>query len=208
MENLDRFEPAHENYIISLNKIEDVEESLIYFESAEILGTRRKYITVTNNRSNVDGLVKKLHQHGFYKSIVILDSDNNLKFYKIDHENSKCGEINGIEEITCTEHDLETLFKPRMKEHYLGCELKIAFTQVPPWLFIENNEMQGILVDFLKLIGESEQWKLTFLPHKPVYDEDISENYNFESLHDDFEDGIGGIQTESGSYSRISIYLK
>ncbi|KAK9891386.1 hypothetical protein WA026_014627 [Henosepilachna vigintioctopunctata] len=175
--------------ILHFEDIEDFNETLIHLKTFQIFGTRIKCICITENESNVKKLIEILWLHHFYKSLVVLEKPNHTKLYEIDYEFIKCGSEVSAKEGFCSEQ----ILNPDIKRHFKNCKLKALFAIISPWIFIEDGEVGGIFVDFLKLASEINGLKLIFMPHNPIYGSDISENYNFDSLYEDFENGIGDI---------------
>lgn len=173
--------------IFHFSELEEFKETITYLRNFEIFGTRKKYICVTENPAHVQKLIYFLSDLDLYKSMVVLEKVDTLNFFHANYQN--CGRNVTVKEFKL--ENFQEVFEKKNHKNFKNCVLRVAYATVPPWIYIENGEKVGLLVDFLKLVIEQDNLKLEYLANN--YEDDISNSYNFDNLHNEFEDGKGDV---------------
>lgn len=111
---------------------------------------------------------------------------DNIGVFRLNLKESKCGN-----RIKCEKVDNHRpIFATNIKKDFQNCLLRIIFIRFSPWI---NNNSSGIFIQILNTFAEVNGFRLQYLPENPIYAEELSASYSFDSAYEDLESGYADV---------------
>ncbi|KAL1497032.1 hypothetical protein ABEB36_008061 [Hypothenemus hampei] len=189
-------------YVILVGDVEQFNETLTTIVESEAFSSAAKFLVLIENSILLEDLPMNLWQHKLLKSFIVTVKP--IAVYR--NKLIRCGEKVIAEKIfspnkTCFVKHLTVNLKRIMK----NCPLQVITGYEPPFMDPLNETFKGIFNEMIEIFSAAMERELIIHPYDPIYLEELTQSFIYDSVLEDFRTGYADIFLGSTQFAAMEL---